>query len=81
MSCPECGSEKRNIRNRLAGDPSDYSRHDYWCENEWHYESHLGINGAVNAIIEAWKPEFKSGGPTPSQINAAVKILKRLSGG
>lgn len=39
----------------------------------------LSLYEALNAIIEAWKPEFKSGGPTPSQVKAAVKILRKLA--
>jgi hypothetical protein len=34
--CPACGSTKPAMRLRVAGDPLDFSCHDYWCDDEWH---------------------------------------------
>jgi hypothetical protein len=36
-ACPTCGSTNSARRLRLAGDPLDFSRHDYWCDDDWHH--------------------------------------------
>lgn len=34
--CPSCESEEPDRRNRIPGDPLDFSATDYWCEHPWH---------------------------------------------
>ncbi len=57
--CPRCKSDTRGKRERLPGDPADFSAHDYFCEHDWH------------AKVEAAQPQPEPARPTITTSSGA----------